>query len=187
MEQFMDDDRQAIHRLKNGDIGGLEILVNRYQVKAIRTAFLIVHDTQTAEDIAQETFVRVFEHIQHFDENRPFGPYLLRSVCNAAVDAVKNESKRGSVAGGLESVENLLRHAMTVESQAEFNAIKQDIHHALETLSPRQRAAVVQRYYLEMSEKEMAANLNVTPGTVKWLLNAARGHLRSLLTDRSEK
>ena len=48
-------------------------------------------------------------------------------------------------------------------------------------LPPRQRAVAVQRYYLEMSETEMSEALNVTPGTVKWLLHAARTRLRTLL------
>ena len=48
-------------------------------------------------------------------------------------------------------------------------------------LPPRQRAVIVQRYYLEMSEQEMAESLEIAPGTVKWLLNAARSRLRSLL------
>ena len=47
--------------------------------------------------------------------------------------------------------------------------------------SPRQRVAIVQRYYLEMSEKEMTQALDIAPGTVKWLLNAARSRLRTLL------
>jgi RNA polymerase sigma-70 factor (ECF subfamily) len=51
----------------------------------------------------------------------------------------------------------------------------------LTELPPRQRAVIVQRYYLEMSEKEMAEALDSPPGTVKWLLNAARARLRSLL------
>ena len=69
----MDDDLTAIRRLKNGDIGGLEGLVCRYQVKAVRAAFLIVRDEQTAEDVVQETFIRIFKHIQRFDESRHFG------------------------------------------------------------------------------------------------------------------
>ena len=177
----MDDDVDAIRRLKNGDIGGLETLVSRYQVKAIRAAFLIVRDKQLAEDVAQETFIRVFAHIRRFDDSRPFGPYLLRSVINASLDVAQHESKREQATGDLESLEGLLQHAITVEAQAEFNALKQDIHYALERLSPRQRAAVVMRYYLEMSEKEMTESLNVVPGTVKWLLNAGRDRLRSLL------
>ncbi len=182
----MDDDIQAIHRLKNGDIGGLESLVSRYQVKAIRAAFLIVRDEQTAEDVAQETFLRVFQRIQRFDENRLFGPYLLKSVVNAAMDVALKESKHQPLPDGLESVEGLLQHAITVEAEAGFNTLKQEILQALDALSPRQRAAVVMRYYLEMSEKEMAVSLNAAPGTVKWLLNAARERLRKLLSgDRS--
>ncbi len=56
----------------------------------------------------------------------------------------------------------------------------------MQKLSPRQRAVIVQRYYLEMSEKEMAAEAGVARGTIKWLLNAARERLRRLL-ERSEE
>lgn len=181
----MDDDLQAVRRLKDGDIGGLGALVTRYQTKAVRAAFLIVRDEQTAEDIAQETFIRIFERIHRFDEKRPFGPYFLRSVVNAALDVAQQSSKRDALEDGIESVEELLQHALTVEVQAEFNALKRDIHNALEKLSPRQRAAVVQRYYLDMNEKEMAEHMNMAPGTVKWMLNAARERLRGLLGKRS--
>jgi RNA polymerase sigma-70 factor (ECF subfamily) len=55
---------------------------------------------------------------------------------------------------------------------------------AMDRLSSRQRAAVVQRYFLGMTEKEMADTLEAAPGTVKWLLNAARTRLRELLHER---
>jgi RNA polymerase sigma-70 factor (ECF subfamily) len=177
----MDDDLQAIRRLKNGDIGGLESLVTRYQVRAARAAFLIVRDPQTAEEITQETFIRVFKHIRRFDESRPFGPYLLRSVVNAALDASRNSSKWQQVEVGLEGIEALFDQAATVEAQADFNTLKGEILAALGQLSARQRAAVVLRYSLEMSEKEIADCLKARPGTVKWLLNAARERLRGLL------
>ncbi len=184
----MDDDSIAIRRLKSGDIGGLESLVCRYQVKAVRAAFFIVRDEQTAEDVAQETFIRIFQRIQRFDESRPFGPYLLKSVVNAALDAAQNESKRAPWTENLESVDILLQQAVKVENQAEFDVLKRDIFQALARLSPRQRAAVVMRYYFEMSEKEMAEILAARPGTIKWLLNAARQRLRILLgSERSAK
>ena len=78
-------------------------------------------------------------------------------------------------------LENLLEEAASVEEQVEFNTLKWQIKDALEELPPRQRAVIVQRYYLEMSEKEMSEALDSPPGTVKWLLNAARTRLRSLL------
>jgi RNA polymerase sigma-70 factor (ECF subfamily) len=60
------------------------------------------------------------------------------------------------------------------------------IWEAMQRLSPRQRAVIVQRYFLEMSEKEMAEAAGTSIGTVKWLLNAARTRLRALL-ERSEE
>lgn len=78
-------------------------------------------------------------------------------------------------------MEALLERAASVEEQAEFNALKRQIFEALSQLPPRQRAAIVQRYYLGMTEKEMSEMLDSPPGTVKWLLNVARARLRSLL------
>ncbi len=177
------DDAQAIRRLKDGDIGGLEILVIRYQSKAVQTAYLITHDEQLAEDVAQETFVRVYQRIRHFDEGRPFAPYLLRSVANAALNATQKTSRWVQFGAGtdVQHVAELLTEAASVEEQAEYARLKWEIALALEALSPRQRAAIVQRYYLGMSEKEMAEALSAAPGTVKWLLNTARQRLRDLL------
>ncbi len=174
------DDRAVILRLKQGDINGLETLITRYQLKATRTAFLIVQDEALAQDIVQETFVHIYEHIMQFDESRPFEPYLMRSVVNASLNAMRGSKKIISLDNDAELV-NLLDQASSVESQVEFAQLQREILSTLSKLSPRQRAAIVQRYYLEMSEQEMSATLNVAPGTVKWLLNAARERLRHLL------
>lgn len=175
------DDQQAIQRLKNSDIGGMEILVARYQSKAVRTAFLITHDEALAEDIVQDTFLRIYHRIRHFDSSRPFEPYLLRSVVNAALNVAQKTNRHLSLEGDLDQVERLLSQAASVESDVEYLQLKLQIIAALASLEPRQRAVVVQRYYLEMSEKEMAAALDAPPGTVKWLLNTARAKLRNLL------
>jgi len=175
------DDVQAIRRLKRGEIGALETLVLRYQQKAIRTAFLITHDETLAEDVVQETFVRIYQRIHHFDPSRPFEPYLLRSIVNAALNVAQKAGRYLSLEGDLEQVEGLLSQAASVESDVEYTQLKQGIIAALARLGPRQRAAVIQRYYLDMSEKEMAVALDAPPGTVKWILNAARTKLRNLL------
>ncbi len=85
-------DNEAIYRLKSGDIGGLEILVTRYQVRALRSAFLILHDEQLAEDVVQETFLRVYHKIGAFDVSRPFEPYLMRCVINASLNALQQST-----------------------------------------------------------------------------------------------
>lgn len=180
------DDTQAIRRLKRGDLGGLEILMQRYQVKAARAAFLIAHDESVAQDVVQETFIRICERIHQFDESRPFEPYLIRSVIHAALNAVRGSAKFISLEDQSAEVENLLDRATSVESQVESTQLQHEILNALSKLSPRQRAVIVQRYYLEMSEQEMVLALDAAPGTVKWLLNVARERLRHLLGQKGE-
>src|SRR5712692_3502470 len=90
------DEPEAISRLKRGDIGGLEWLVLRYQLPAVRAAYLVTHDRASAEDLTQSAFLRAYERIEQFDDERPFGPWFLRSVVN---DAVKVTRRRGRQVG----------------------------------------------------------------------------------------
>jgi RNA polymerase sigma-70 factor (ECF subfamily) len=180
------DDVTAIRLMKRGDMSGLEMLMRRYQVRAARAAFLITHDPMLAQDIVQETFLRIHRRIHQFDERRPFEPYLMRSVVNASLNTVRNDRRFAPLDGDETELELLLEHAASAEAQVEDLQLQREILDALAKLSPRQRAAVVQRYYLEMSEREMALALKVRPGTVKWLLNAARERLRRLLGWKGE-
>lgn len=177
----MDDTQQAIRKLKQGDIGGLETLVACHQVRAVRTAFLILQDEASAWDVVQETFLRISQRIRQFDESQPFEPYLLKSVVHAALNSLRHDARSLTLEGDLGEIEALLVHADYPKAQVESSQRSQQILSALSKLPPRQRAVIVQRYYLEMSEKEMSASLGTAPGTVKWLLNAARTRLRTLL------
>ena len=182
------DEKQAIQRLKNGDISGLEFLVMRHQEKAVRTAYLITRDLGLAEDVVQDSFIQAFRAIRGFDATRPFEPWFLRSVANASVKTMQKSARQVQV--GDEADEALLaelaQRVESVESQVESIEVQNQIWDAMQKLSPRQRAVVVQRYFLEMSEKEMAEEAGSAVGTVKWMLNAARERLRGLLSERSE-
>lgn len=177
------DEQQAIQRLKNGDIGGLEILVMRYQMKAVRTAYLITRDPDLAEDIVQDAFVKVCRSIRGFDATRPFEPWFLRSVVNASLKVMQKSTRQVQV--DEESDETVLAklavQVESIEGQVESREVQNQLWDAMGKLSPRQRTVIVQRYYLEMSESEMAQDAGSAAGTIKWLLNAARERLRCLL------
>ena len=179
----------AIQRLKNHDIGGLELLVHKYQVKAVRTAYLITQDIGLAEDIVQDCFIQAYRAIRGFDATRPFEPWFLRSVVNAAVKMMQRSARQVEV--GDEADETLLAELAekveSVESQVESLEVQRQIWDAMKKLSPRQRAVIVQRYFLAMSEAEMAKESGTATGTIKWLLSAARERLRGLLMERSEE
>ena len=183
------DEQTAIKLLKEGDIGGLETLVRMHQLKAVRAAKFITRDAALAEDVVQDCFLRVYRSIGGFDASRAFEPWFMRMVTRAAVNAaLKNARKVPIESEAAERwFENLLGSSLPLEAEIENNTLRREITQAIEQLSPRQRAVIVQRYYLGWSEKEMVAELSIAPGSVKWLLNNARTRLRALLAGRSVK
>jgi RNA polymerase sigma-70 factor (ECF subfamily) len=177
------DEQEVIQRLKQGDIRGLELLVARHQVRAVRAAYLITRDLALAEDVVQDCFLQAYRSIHHFDETRPFEPWFMRSVVNASVKLMQKSARRVQVADEAdESVfAELAARVKSVEEQVESIESQNQIWEAMQKLSPRQRAVIVQRYFLDMNEKEMAEQSGSAVGTVKWMLHTARERLRDLL------
>ena len=178
------DEKQAIQRLKDGDISGLEFLVDCLQMKAVRTAYLITRDIGLAEDVVQDSFLQAYRSINGFDAARPFEPWFMQGVVNASVKMMQKSARQVEVGAEHDADElfsQLFERVESVEAQVESIEVQSQIWEAMQKLSPRQRAVIVQRYFLEMSEKEMAAESGAAVGTIKWLLNAARERLRGLL------
>ncbi len=182
------DELRAIERMKHGEIGGLAVLVRLYEVQAVRTAYLITRDHALAEDVVQNAFLRAYQRIDQFDLARPFGPWFMRSVVNAAIQAAHRQERELSLdaavldgPGDLTFADLLPDAAPNPDDQVERAELRQAVWDALGKLTPDQRAAVIQRYYLDMSDEEMAERMAIKPGTVRWRLHAARQRLRALL------
>lgn len=177
---------EAIRQVQAGEISGLHALVEKYQLQALRTAVLITHDLPLAEEVVQSAFLRFYERAHHFDPRRPFAPYFLRIVVNAAIKAARRRDRNRSLDqpsgnGTVPFYELLPDPRPGPDAQVSARILREEVWAALGRLSPRQRAAVVQRYYLEMSETEMAEEMGIAPGTVKWHLHQARERLRQVL------
>ncbi len=177
---------EAIARLKQGDISGLETLVKVHQLKAVRTAYLIVRDYFLAEDVVEDAFLRVYERINQFDPMRPFEPWFLRIVINIAKRKVTQRDRYISLdnlnTGEEIIIETLLGDgAPNLEEMAEQADLQRLVWSTLGRLTAAQRTTIVQRYYLDLSEKEIAANSDSPLGTIKWRLHIAHKHLRDWL------
>jgi RNA polymerase sigma-70 factor (ECF subfamily) len=173
---------EALACLQQGDIDGLAWLVERYQVRAIRAAFLIVHDEGLAREVVQTAFLRLYERIGQFDEERPFAPWFFRIVVNDALKAIRHHKRLDSWEDLAQAGEAALQaHLPSPEESLLASLQREAVWQALQQLTPGQRAAVVMRYYLDMSEQEMSEELHVAPGTVKWRLHQARQRLSNLL------
>ncbi len=181
------DEREAVARLKDGDIGGLEALVEMYQTRAVRVAYLVCRDPALAEDIVQSAFIRAYERIAQFDSERPFAPWFLRMVVNATLNTLKHQGRlhplnvQDDDNAGLPDHEPIDSEAILPEAILERAETISLIAATMNQLTAQQRAALVMRYYLDLSENEMAEQLKIAPGTVKWRLHAARERMRQLL------
>ncbi len=174
------EEREAVARLKRGDVGGLEALVRLYQVQALDAAYLISRDYALAEDVVQASFLRAYERIHQFDGARPFGPWFLRSVVNSTLTALTNRRDLSLEAQPGEAVD-LPSPDPGLEEMLEAAETREEIIAALDRLSPGQRAAIVMRYYLDLSDAEVSHKLDIPPGTVRRRLHDARQRLRRLL------
>ncbi len=180
------DERDAIARAQGGDIAGLEVLVRAHQVRAVRTAYLIVRDRSLAEEIVQQAFIRAYERIGQFEPGRPFAPWFLRSVANDALKALE----RGRRMVSLEAVDEACARLAGLladptpgpERALEEAERAQAVWEALQRLSAEQRAAVVLRYYAGLSDAEIAEQSDAPPSTVRWRLHRARERLRAWLS-----
>jgi len=176
------DEREAVMRLRAGDIRGLSTLVSLYQEKAIQSAYLVTGDPRLAEDIVQTAFVRAYERFHQFDDGRSFEPWFVRIVVNDAIKVARRQGRQVSLDAGEHSLAELLTDANPGPAvrmeEAEF---RQAVRTALKRLTPQQRAAIVMRYFLEMTEDEIADTAHSARGTVKSRLHRARERLRVLL------
>jgi RNA polymerase sigma factor (sigma-70 family) len=130
----------------------------------VRLARGLVDLSETAEEIVQDAFVAVFERWDRLSE--PAG-YLRTAVVNGARSELRKREVRRRV--GL--------RARPAEAPAERDYLID----ALDTLSPKQRTAIVLRFYAQMSERETAEAMGVRPGTVKSLVSRGLADLRRVI------
>jgi RNA polymerase sigma-70 factor (ECF subfamily) len=180
------DDRIVISRLKQGDLSAVEPLVKRYQVQAVHAAYAILQDQAMAEDVAQTAFVKVVERIHQFDEDRPFAPWLFRIIINDAVKTAKKKERNISLDEQLDQPTVKLAGWLVSpepepEQMLEQREARQTILKSMQRLTPEQRAVIVMRYFLELSEADMSAEMDRPLSTIKWWLRDARKRLRSLI------
>lgn len=180
------DEEEAIAQLKHGNIAALQALVETYQIQAVQIANLITQDRATAEDVVQNAFIHCFERIAQFDAARPFRPWFFRIVTNDALKSVAKQKRQIPLESrddeAYQQLVSYLDATMTEpEDIVQRNEIQEAIQKAFTRLSPQQKEAILLRYYLGFSEREMSDQMQLTPGTVKRHLHAARERLRSLL------
>jgi RNA polymerase sigma-70 factor (sigma-E family) len=153
--------------------GALGELYVRHAPEGIRLAYLLTGDRALAEDLVQEAFARFVGRLQHLRKPEAFGLYLRRTIVNLS----HSHFRRAKVERAC--VERLAR---TPERASGTNEdLDEAMHGALLRLPVRQRAAIVLRFYEDLTDTQAAEIMRCAPGTVRSLVSRGMTTLRSEL------
>ena len=178
------DDTALAKRLKDRDPRAMSELYDRYGRLAYSLIYRVVRDSGAAEDLVQETFLRVWNRVQSFDQTRgALGPWVLTVARNRAIDYLR--SVDGKMAAGALELDRLEQPGQFCDF--EDRALSLDrarrLKEAFEKLSPNQKMVVELAYYEGLSQTEMAERMKQPLGTVKTWVRSALKVLREQLTE----
>jgi RNA polymerase sigma-70 factor (ECF subfamily) len=145
-----------------------------------RLAYLLIGDTDEAEDIAQEAFIRAFRMLHRFDPERPLRPWLLRITSNLARNHLRSAGRylgalrrlsRSDMDEKVASAEE--EHWQRWEARALWQAVRR--------LSVKDQQVIYLHYFLDLPVADVAETLSIPPGTVKSRLHRALERLREVI------
>jgi RNA polymerase sigma-70 factor, ECF subfamily len=178
MAVLAEGDVELVERLQRRDPQALAELYDRYGRLAYSLIVRVVRDGALAEDLVQETFLRVWNRAQGFDAQRgALGPWLLAVARNRAIDYLRSASGRERNALELEEVDH-----PSLYTDMERDILASDkarmIRAALEKLAPKQREVIELAYFEGLTQTEMAERMGQPLGTVKTWVRTALKNLR---------
>jgi RNA polymerase sigma-70 factor (ECF subfamily) len=174
------DETFLVGRARHGDLSAFEEIVRRHRRRVYGVALRIVRRHETAEDVAQEAFVRAWRGLEGFELGRPFAPWVCRIAANLALNHVRSpRAREQELPEGYD--EQRAPDAGPLGALLDAEA-KQVLDDALGALPAEQRAVLVLRVFEELSYDEIAKTLELSPGTVMSRLFRARERLARALT-----
>ncbi len=173
------DDLTLIRRALGGDLAAWEPLIAAHEEAVFRLAYLFLGDPDEAADVAQETFVRAWRHLNHFDVNRSLRPWLLSIAANLA------RNQRRSAGRYLAALTRALRAdprlPKNVEEKSTQHQQANELWKAVQVLNSMDQQIIYLRYFLDLSMDETAQVLEIAAGTVKSRLSRALVKLRAII------
>ncbi|MFO8079701.1 MAG: RNA polymerase sigma factor [Armatimonadota bacterium] len=178
-------------RVIEGDEDAFVALIDMYRDRAVNIAYRYIGERASAEDIAQEAFVRIYETRERFDPSQDFSPWFYRILTNLCLDHLRREDRRGGhlrLVSDDEGPQQLpASETASPAEHVERQELSARVQSALKSLSDRQRMALVLQHYEALSYDEIAEAMGCSRGTVDGLLSRARATLRDRLSELLEK
>jgi RNA polymerase sigma-70 factor (ECF subfamily) len=178
------DDRELISRVRSGDETAFRLLVERYEPRVAATVIGMLGPGDEAEDVGQETFIRLYRSLEQFRGESSLGTYVTRIAINLSLTALKRRRRWTSRFVRRDDGERELPAvAGDLRDETERDETTRRVRQAIERLSPDHRSVVVLRMIDGYSTRETAEILAVPPGTVMSRLARAMERLSSELEE----
>ena len=174
------EDRLLVEEAQRGDRAAFEALVKRYETKVIRLAYGFVKDAATADDLAQDVFVKAYLHLSRFRFDSEFGTWIYRIAVNHIKDYLRKTARRKEVPLE-EAVERRFSAddpVLAREAEIEAERRKTAVFQTAQSLPPKYAMILMLRDVRGFSYEEIAGVLKISPGTVDSRLHRARRLLR---------
>lgn len=169
------DEHELIIRILDGDEQSYGLLIDRYKEGLYRHCFRFTRDEDAAEDIAQAAFIQAYVKLHDFDHIHAFSTWLYKIATNIALTEIRR--KRPVLID-----EKLLDNLVSESAGTDQLAIYDELYHAIEQLPAKQKQALKLHYFKGKKYKQIACQMNTTPGSVKGWVNRAKKQLKEMLS-----
>ena len=182
-------DQEIIHLYINGDENGLKELLDRYKSKVYTSIYVRVKDEYLAEDLFQETFIKVintFKTGKYNDEGK-FLPWVIRIAYNIVIDHFRKEKRKPVVinSDGYDIFEVIQFSDDDTETLMVRRQIDADLKKLIQLLPDDQKEVLIMRHFCDMSFKEIAEITNVSINTALGRMRYALANLRRMIEEHN--
>jgi RNA polymerase sigma-70 factor, ECF subfamily len=172
---------------RNGDRQAFEELVDMYQDKIYHLAYRMLNFSSEAEDVVQDTFLRVYMNMDRYDENQKFSTWIYRIATNLCIDRLRKRKPNYSLDAEMPDGEGADWYSLlpsnqdTPEEEIVLSETQDQIRKAISTLPEKYKSVVILRYLHDMSLQEIGDVLGMPVTTVKTRVHRGREYLRKKL------
>ncbi|MCU0606454.1 MAG: RNA polymerase sigma factor [Candidatus Edwardsbacteria bacterium] len=174
-------DLLLVGRCKAGDPGAFNALIDAYKRQVYSLIYRMVNNAADADDLAQETFIKMFRSIGLYDSNYPFHTWLFKIAHNTAIDFLRANKRSAITIDDVENPIDIVDPGPGLDEKAEKMSQKGAIERHIAALPPHYREILVLRHQQELSYEEIAGALDIPVGTVKVRLFRAREMMKQRL------
>ncbi|MFN0195784.1 MAG: RNA polymerase sigma factor [Planctomycetaceae bacterium] len=176
-------DARLVEEARQGSQPAFRELVQRYERRLGRVLHRFVHDPDLAEDLVQDTFLRVYERLDMFDPARRFGPWLFQIGVNLALDYLRKKKRRGwwPLFSDRRAEQQIDPESADPRTHLD---LQQEVHAVLQMIPEKYRTVLCLRDLENFSTSEIAVILRRREATIRWRLAEARKKFQELWTAR---